>query len=253
MKDKNLEIKVGAFFIFGLIAAAILIVTFGRFGQLNRANYAVTAQFSNSSGVIKNSQVLYRGAKVGTVAESPIIGEGGQYVSLILKIRSDIKIDKDSKFKVGVYGLLGDRFIDIIPPSVDSNTYLEPDAIVKGTETTGFGDIAERLDSISEKVQNKLLTTELTNDIHETVKNAKNLVARMDKFMLEAESGKGTLYMLMKDEKVANDLRITVTEMKQLSVNLRTRGVLFYKDLSEENKKEISDDKASSAKGQKKR
>lgn len=253
MKDKNLEIKVGAFFILGLVAAAILIVTFGRFGQLNRANYSITAHFANSSGVIKNSQVLYRGAKVGTVAESPAIGEGGQYVSLPLKIRSDIKIDKDSKFKIGVYGLLGDRFVDIIPPSVDSNSYLESGDVIKGSESKGFGDIAERLDSISANVQNKLLTPELTEDVHETVKNAKNLLARMDKFMLEAESGKGTLYMLMKDEKVAGDLRTTIVEMKQLSFNLRSRGVLFYKDLSEETKKESTENKPNSTKGQKKR
>jgi phospholipid/cholesterol/gamma-HCH transport system substrate-binding protein len=249
MKDKNLEIKVGAFFLFGLLAAGVLVVMFGRFGQFSRSNYEITVQFANSSGVLKNSQVLYRGAKVGSVAEAPMIADGGQSVELLLKIRNDIKIDKESKFKVGVYGLLGDRFIDVIPPLENSGNTIQAGEVVKGSESKGFGDIAERLDSISENVQKKLLTDELAGDVHDAVKNAKNLLARMDRFMSEAEAGKGSLYMLMKDEKVANDLRITVGEMKQLSINLRSRGVLFYKDLSEDNaKKAVEKPKSSTGK-----
>jgi ABC-type transporter Mla subunit MlaD len=254
MKDKNLEIKVGAFFLFGLLAAGILVVTFGRFGQFNRSTYQMTVQFANSSGVLKNSQVLYRGAKVGTVAEAPMIADGGQSVQVNLKIRNDIKIDKQSQFKVGVYGLLGDRFVDVIPPGLDSGNYIQPGEVVKGSESKGFGDIAERLDSISENVQKKLLTAELTEDVHDVVKNAKNLLGRMDKFMSEAESGKGAVYMLLKDEKVANDLKIAVSEIKQLSTNLRTRGVLFYKDISEEPaKNEEEKTKSSSIKNPKNR
>jgi len=253
MKDKNLEIKVGAFFLFGLLAIGILIVTFGRFGQFNRSTYNITVQFANSSGVIKNSQVLYRGAKIGTVSKAPVISDGGKYVDLSLMIRSDIQIDQGSKFKIGVYGLLGDRFVDIIPPDVNTDQYIQHDAVLEGTESKGFGDIAERLDTISENIQNKLLTPELTTDIHESVKNAKNLLGRMDKFMSEAESGKGAVYMMMKDEKVASDLRMTIAEMKQLNFNLRTRGILFYKDVSEETSKENADKSKAKApaKGQK--
>ncbi|NJK93142.1 MAG: MCE family protein [Blastochloris sp.] len=236
MKDNYLEIKVGTFFLLGLIAAGILVVAFGRFGKLTQSTYPITVQFANSSGVIKNSQVLYRGAKVGTVVEPPLIGEGGAYVELFLSIRSDIKIDRDSQFKIGVYGLLGDRFVDIIPPEKESGRFVEAGSVLKGTESKGFGDIAERLDKISAEIQQKLLTEEFATDIHDTVKNAKNLLGRMDTFMSEAESGKGTLYMLMKDEKVANDLRATISEIRQLSVNLRSRGILFYKDLSVEEK-----------------
>jgi len=242
MKDNNLEIKVGAFFLFGLLAAGILVVTFGRLGQFSRANYDITVQFANSGGVLKNSQVLYRGAKVGTVADFPAISGGGQSVELFLKIRNDIKIDKNSKFKVGSYGLLGDRFIDVIPPSEDSRSYIEPGAVVQGSETKGLGDLAERLDAISENVQKNLLTDQFAEDVREAVKNAKSLLGRMDSFMSEAESGKGAIYMLMKDEKVANDLRATIGEMKQLSINLRSRGVLFYKDLSVDEAK-VNEDK----------
>jgi hypothetical protein len=52
--------------------------------------------------------------------------------------------------------------------------------------------------------------------------------------MAEAESGKGPLYTVMKDEQMARDLKETVGELRILSENLRKRGVLFYKDLSAE-------------------
>jgi phospholipid/cholesterol/gamma-HCH transport system substrate-binding protein len=241
MKDKNLEIKVGSFFLLGLIAAGILVVTFGRFGQFSNSNYELTVQFANSGGVLKNSQVLYRGAKVGTVSDAPAIALGGQSVELMLKIRNDIKIDRDSKFKVGSYGLLGDRFIDVIPPEKDSGKYIEPGEVVKGSESKSLGDITDRLDAISENIQKNLLTDQFAEDVQDAVKNAKSLLGRMDTFMSETEAGKGALYMLMKDEKVANDLRATIGEMKQLSINLRSGGVLFYKDLSENTEKKDQD------------
>jgi phospholipid/cholesterol/gamma-HCH transport system substrate-binding protein len=247
MRDKNLEIKVGSFFLLSLIAVGILVVTFGRFGQFNRSNYSITVQFANSSGVLKNSQVLYRGAKVGTVSEAPQIADGGQTVEILMKIRQDIKIDRASKFKIGSYGLLGDRFVDVIPPPESSGEFIEHGEVLKGTEAKGLGEIAERLESISANIQEKLLTEDLTADVHEMVKNGKNLLGRMDQFMSEAEAGKGPLYTLMKDEKVAQDIKVTVAEMKQLSINLRSRGVLFYKDMSQDEKVEEAKNKTNKA------
>ncbi|MDD5262467.1 MAG: MlaD family protein [Methylacidiphilales bacterium] len=247
MKERNLEIKVGSFVLLGLIAAGVLVVAFGRFGEMFKRSYDIVVPFPNASGIIKNSQVLYRGAKVGSVISPPLIIEHGDAVELILRIHSDVKIPDNAKYRIGSYGLLGDRFVDVIPPKDSSGRYLTNGERVPEMQDQqkSIGDLAEemqpivqRLDRISEKVDKQILTDKTAGDISAAVASAKSILARVDHFMADAEGGKGAVYMLMKDQKVAADLRDAIQNFKQLSFNLRKRGVLFYKDLSGEPAKE---------------
>jgi len=250
MKDKSLEIKVGSFVLMGLIALGILVVAFGRFGDLFSHAYEIVVPFPNASGIIKNSQVLYRGAKVGSVVSPPQIIREGEAVELTLKIRSGVKIPEEAKFRIGSYGLLGDRFVDVIPPEKPNGRYMKDGEHLETMQDQpkNLGDLAEqmqpivqRLDRISNKVDQQIMTEKTTKDITDAVASSKDLLARADRFMSEAEAGKGTVYMLLKDQKTAADLRDTIKEFKQLSYNLRVRGLLFYKDLSAE--KEQNKDK----------
>lgn len=261
MKDRNLEIKVGAFVLFGLVATGVLVVAFGRFGDMFNRSYQIVVSFPNASGIIKNSQVLYRGAKVGSVITAPEIINQGEAVDLTLRIRSNVKIPENAKFRIGVYGLLGDRYVDIVSPPPDK---MSPDFLKDGEhvaemqeQAKGLEDVAEqmqpiikRMDDISEKLNKEILTEKTVKDISESVASARSFLARADRFMAETESGKGTIYMLMKDPQVAQNLRDTIANMKQLSYNLRARGILFYKDLSKDTPPDSGDAKSPQAKKQ---
>ena len=257
MKDSNLEIKVGSFVLVGLIAAGVLVVAFGRFGEMFNRSYEITVPFPNASGIIKNSQVLYRGAKVGSVVSPPLIIDQGEAVELVLRIHANVKIPDNAKYRIGSYGLLGDRFVDVIPPKNLSGNYLQNGERVKEMQDLpkNLGDLAEqmqpivqRLDHISEKVDKQIMTEKLATDITSAVASTKSVLAKVDRFMADAESGKGTVYMLMKDQQVAADLRDTIRDFKQLSYNLRVRGILFYKDLSAETPKTDDGKKSAPAK-----
>lgn len=239
MEQRKIELQVGAFVLTGLIVVGVLVVAFGRVGNWLNPTYPVTVQFDNASGVIKNSQVLYRGAKVGTVADKPRIQEGGKFVELPLNIQEDIRIPTNASFQVGSYGLLGDRFVNILPPSEESGAYLEPGAIVSGLPTTGINDLAakaepviQRLDAIAGKLENEIFTKEFGANLNEAVKNANTTLARIDSLMAEAQAGKGILHTLLKDPQAAADLKAILAEARMLTFNLRTRGLLFYSDVA---------------------
>lgn len=233
MKEKYLEQKVGAFVLAGLIVIGILILVFGRFGQLFESTYDVIAEFPNASGIIKNSQVLYRGAKVGMVPETPRIAHQGESVEIKLRVYGDVRIPRNAEFRIGVYGLLGDRFVDIIPPSptkeelkkreTEMNYYLKHGDHVKGAEKPGMDDLMKGFDKVVKDLQAKLLTESFINDFHEGVRNAKNMLERGDHLLELAEKGEGPVYTLLNDEEMAKNL-------KQLIYNLRVGGILFYED-----------------------
>lgn len=235
-QQKNLELKVGIFVLLGLVAAGILIVSFGRFGELFQTSYPLTLQFKNTSGIIKNSQVLYRGARVGTVATSPRIAQQGKRVEVGLQINKDILIDRESTFEVGSYGLLGDRFIDVQPPDEPSGHYLEPEDVVEGDESVGFGDLTEKLDPIVQQLEKFVSGLEeegVVENLAASMESIKAITAKLDKVLEQAEAGEGPIFTLLNDRQTAEELKDTISEFKQLGENLRKRGILFYKDLSE--------------------
>jgi len=254
MKQSNLEIKVGLFVIFGLMLLGGLVVGFGRFDKWTQKTYNLYLELPNASGLLKDSQVLYRGAKVGTVTDKPKIAEDGQSVVIVCRLFEGIEIDQKSKFKVGVNGLLGDRFVDVVPSSEPSNTFFAPDARVKGEKTTGIADLGEqvqpilkKLDDISAQISNDLLTEDFVNDIHATMKSAKSLAQRMDAVLVEAQKGKTPLGAVLYDRNTAEQIKKMIADMSGLAYSLRKQGPLFYKDVSDQGEKEKADGEKSKA------
>src|SRR5207237_5108481 len=109
----GLEFKVGAFVFVGLAMLGALVVQFGRLGEGFKTYYGVTVRFTDASGLLKGSDVLLAGAKIGKVAGGPRMVREGNGVDVPLKIYDYIKIPDCSKVKIGSSGFVGDRFINV--------------------------------------------------------------------------------------------------------------------------------------------
>jgi virulence factor Mce-like protein len=140
-QDRGLEFKVGAFVFVGLAMLAALVVQFGRVGEGFKTYYGVTVRFDDASGLLKGSDVLLAGAKIGRVSGGPRLVREGNGVSVPLRIYDYVKIPEGSKFAVGSSGLLGDRFVTVTMPSGKPTSFLKPDAFVTGARETGIDDI----------------------------------------------------------------------------------------------------------------
>ena len=66
--ERGIEVKVGAFVFVGLAVLAALVVQFGRVGEGMKTYYPLTVRFSDASGLLKGSDVLLAGAKIGRVS-----------------------------------------------------------------------------------------------------------------------------------------------------------------------------------------
>src|SRR3954462_13488096 len=112
-QNRGLEFKVGAFVFVGLALLAALVVQFGRVGEGFKTYYALTVRFSDASGLLKGSDVLLAGAKIGRVSGGPRLVKAGNGVEVPLRIYDYVNIPAGSKFSVGSSGLLGDRFVNV--------------------------------------------------------------------------------------------------------------------------------------------
>src|SRR6266404_7637643 len=122
--ERGLEFKVGAFVFVGLAMLGALVVQFGRLGEGFKTYYPITVQFSDASGLLKGSDVLLAGAKIGKVSDGPRLVREGHGVAVPLKIYDYVKIPAGSKFSVGSSGLLGDRFVAVTMPAGEPTAFI---------------------------------------------------------------------------------------------------------------------------------
>ena len=125
----------------GLAMLGALVVQFGRLGEGFKTYYGVTVRFNDASGLLKGSDVLLAGAKIGKVAGGPRLVREGHGVLVPLKIYDYVKVPEGSKFSVGSSGLLGDRFVNVTMPPGQPKAYLPPNASISGARETGIDDL----------------------------------------------------------------------------------------------------------------
>jgi phospholipid/cholesterol/gamma-HCH transport system substrate-binding protein len=165
--ERGLEFKVGAFVFVGLAMLGALVVQFGRLGEGFKTYYPLTVRFSDASGLLKGSDVLLAGAKIGKVAGGPRMVREGNGVEVPLKIYDYIKIPEGSKITVGSSGLLGDRFVNVTMPPGQPKNFIAPKSYIVGTRETGFDDLTRE-------------GGELVGDLRKTVQNIDTTVTRLN-------------------------------------------------------------------------
>jgi ABC-type transporter Mla subunit MlaD len=165
--DKGLELKVGAFVLIGLAALAVLLVQFGRLGEGFKTYYPLLIKFPDASGLLKDSDVLLAGAKVGRVSAPPRLDESGHGVEVSVRIFGNVQIPAGSRFTIGSSGLLGDRFVAITAPARIGQEFIPKNSVIEGTRETGLDDITKEGGALVE-------------DLRTAVQNANNAITRLN-------------------------------------------------------------------------
>lgn len=169
-REKSRHRTAGLFVLIGLLLLGVLIVQFGRFGDRFKGHYPLYIEFPETAGIIKNSEVRLRGAKIGRVATKPeLVLTGGttSTVKMEMRIRNDVQIPRDSTFKIGSSGLLGDKYIDITPPEKETGEFYQ-----SGDNIIGVG--AGGLDAIQSDAEN------IARDASQLIKDARITFTKID-------------------------------------------------------------------------
>ena len=182
--ERGLEFKVGAFVFVGLAMLGALVVQFGRLGEGLRTYYPLTVRFTDASGLLKGSDVLLAGAKIGKVSGGPRMVREGQGVDVPLQIYEHIKVPEGSKFTVGSSGLLGDRFVNVVLPPGQPKAFLAPNTHISGARETGIDDLTREggalVNDLRGTVQKIDTTVDRLNQDTLSSKNMENLKSSME-------------------------------------------------------------------------
>ncbi len=174
--QRSIEIRVGIFVLVSLLVAGGLIIRYGKYTRLAERTYEIVVSFPNVGGIVKDASVMYAGIPIGKVDRIGL-SEGGQLsVKLTLAIFEEYKIRSDAKFVINQSGLLGDRYVDIIPQSTTA-AFITPGQEVEGATSVDLSEaIRSAVDVLHQAAGALTRVDEAIKRVDEMVLSTQNLL-----------------------------------------------------------------------------
>lgn len=187
------EAKVGIFTVIGLVLLTAIVLYLSGFNPAEEDDYSFDITFNQVTGLKPGAGVSYAGIAVGRVQAIEAYKDKAK---VTVEIRGGTQIAKDSLFTINSDGLMGEKFISIMPPQHPSGVYLAGGESVQGVDEKGLDyllaqagttlvDVQELIKSMNtilgnKNVQNSLIQTavnlnELTGNMNELMRVMSNL------------------------------------------------------------------------------
>lgn len=154
-----------------------MIIRFGKYTRVAEKTYTINVVFANVGGIVRDANVMLAGISVGKVGGITLDEDrtGKLQVKLRLSIYQGIKVRRDAKFVINQSGLLGDRYVDVIPESGTAEPLKDGD-VVAGSPSV---DLSEAIRGVVNVLQQAAGTIERVDKamqrIDETVLSRQSL------------------------------------------------------------------------------
>ena len=126
------------FFVLIVIVALAAMITWKSNIFLTKDGYELIGSFKNIEGLTLGSELRYRGLNVGKIMQ---IDPGPYNIKVFAIVRKDIIIPKDSKLRVGFDGLVGQKYLEVVPGT--SEVYYTEGENLEGMSTSGIVDFVD--------------------------------------------------------------------------------------------------------------
>lgn len=208
MQPKN-ELKAGIFIVVGLALFAITIFVMGGERQIFADQDEFFVTFKDVKGLSEGAPVRLGGITVGRVSKigfSSNQSDPTVHVALLINHRYLDRLPIDSVVTLETQGLLGDRFLGILPGR--DKTMIKPGSILKSHEASDMAQIITKAEEIvdnTKKASQQLaaflerFNTEGAEGFTKTMKGIAEMVE-------QAQKGKGLMHSLFYDPAGAETL-----------------------------------------------
>ncbi|MBI3316350.1 MAG: MCE family protein [Candidatus Omnitrophica bacterium] len=234
MKKENLELRVGVFVFIALATLAMMVYKTGDFYL--KPGYQVRFLFAYISGIESGSPVRLAGVPVGEVTAIHAVrsAEGATQVEVEARIDRGAMIEEDAEVKINSLGLLGEKYIEILPGS-SGNKVLSEGSTIVGQVPVGMEQVTQSGQRLIQKLENTADSInrvvgdpefqasakgtfvnaekvsanlyQASDDLKEAAKSARIILAKV-------KDGQGTLGRLFMDDTIAKDFEAFVKDVK---------------------------------------
>jgi phospholipid/cholesterol/gamma-HCH transport system substrate-binding protein len=197
------EAKVGLLVLFGSGILLWMTFTVGKYEFGGQKGYRLSAIFESVAGVDEKAAVRMAGVKVGAVEKVDLIDS---HARLAIRIYPEVKIRSGSQAAIKTMGLMGEKYVEIVPAAVPRPGTTRPDELL-------YLQDGEAIEStISPSDVDKLIgqLSSISDDIKSVTSSLRQVFG----------SERGARSM----EDILADLRTTMANIEEFSHTLKTDG-----------------------------
>ena len=232
------EIRIGIFLVLASIIMAVFILVVGDVGTLIRKpGYDVFIYFDSAAGLELQVPARLAGVKIGYVKDVRLKGSQAE---VVLAIDPKHKIRTDAKALLAGLGILGQKYIEIIPGRGD--IYIQPGGTLVSLPPTGIDQVGETLAVVGEEIKetSRMLRELIGTDENKT--NIRDLLQNITSFSAELKDfsarNKTTLDQSIRDTSRA--VRNFDAQMQEISSSLDAL-ITLLRDMAEENRDSLQE------------
>jgi phospholipid/cholesterol/gamma-HCH transport system substrate-binding protein len=184
----KLELKVGIFVFVGVIILSAFVLSIGKFRTLT-SGYRVNFIYNFVNGVKIGAPVRFAGVDVGEVKMIKFIfvpEEQKTKIHIVCWISKDIKIPTDSTIWVNTLGLLGEKYVEIMPGK-DYSHCLAANQSLEGVDPV---------------------------PMHEVFRLGKNIAETINESFMKIRNAEGTVGKLLYDDTIYKELEALVIDVR---------------------------------------
>lgn len=230
-EQRTLELKVGAFIVITVILLMITLFAIGDVATYFEPAYRLRVLFDSANGISGGSPVQYAGVEVGKVEDVHIVYVNDRptpKVELIARLPTRIKIHSDDEAAISTFGLLGEKYLQVIPGPGQGALLKSNDVLIgkppvsteriieRSNEVlTEFKRTLEGLNSLVADPEARIYLKEAMREARDATRNWKIMGERLNVAFSYAESGQGTLGKLIYDEELYNRMLALVEDVRE--------------------------------------
>jgi phospholipid/cholesterol/gamma-HCH transport system substrate-binding protein len=215
-RDSGLEVKVGSFVLMAMLALTFFIISITDLSIFEKGRH-IQVVFGFVSGLGDAAPVRLAGVEVGLVKKLEVFtrdSAGGKTTAVRVRVwlKDDVAVPVDSKITINQLGILGEKYLEIIPgKSADT---IKDESVVMGQDPVPIEKITESASVLMTKLQT---TVDSINNGILTQANEKSIadtLAAIAAVSADLKEGRGTLGKLITDDSIYDNLDDLASDLK---------------------------------------
>jgi phospholipid/cholesterol/gamma-HCH transport system substrate-binding protein len=229
------QTRVGALVLGALVILGVTIFLLGRQEHLWERKVDYTLHFARTNGLQRGAPVSLSGLPIGSVESLTFSPEGEpDYIEVWVRIdaKAASRIRTDTTASIRTLGLLGDKYIELLPGTVGTAEALPPGGLIPSVDPVDYealfgqsgGDIVTNVVEVTTALKDVLQTIQrgegllgamirnrefgetTLRDLQRTLGNVRGTSQRLDHILSRVDRGEGVIGRLVGDTKESRAL-----------------------------------------------
>ncbi|OIP32846.1 MAG: hypothetical protein AUK27_12290 [Deltaproteobacteria bacterium CG2_30_66_27] len=240
------EARVGIFVLLGLIVLTFFTFRVSKWGLIAEKGYRLTVDFDTAAGLEPKSDVKMAGVPIGKVEEIQLVGNRAR---LVLRIHQEIRIPIDSVGTIQTQGLLGEKYVEILPGKDVQRNLPSGGQVVNTLSPTNLDEMVRKLSAIGDDVkkftyalsstfgteEGKKALGDILRDVRATTASLRTVVQGNEQRFERILASIDRLSADLSDISATNkqDVRATIANLRAFSDTLKSEAPALVSKLQE--------------------